>query len=150
MKTLICFMLLSALPGIAFSQPATTSTADIQAITALVDRYQQARVEQDATAIRALLTDDIDQLVSSGEWRHGIEGALSGMQRSSAQNPGGRTLTVEIVRLVDADSAIADARYELPNSDGTPRRMWSTFVVVRDGGEWKITAIRNMQPSGYQ
>ncbi len=149
MHRLIGFMFLSALPAIAFAQPST-SASDAQAITALVDRYQQARTAQDATAIRALLTDDVDQLVSSGEWRQGIEGALGGMQRSSTQNPGERTLTVETVRLIDTDSAIADARYELPNADGTLRRMWSTFVVVREDGQWKITAIRNMQPSGYR
>jgi len=149
MNRLIRFMLLSALPIIAFAQPAISAN-DTQAITALVERYQQARMAQDDTAIRALLTDNVDQLVSSGEWRHGIEGAVGGMQRSSTQNPGERTLSVESVRLIGTDSAIADARYELPNADGTLRRMWSTFVVVREDGQWKITAIRNMLPSGYR
>lgn len=150
MKRLICAMLLSTLPATAFTQPPPTSDADVQAITTLVDRYQQAREAQDVPAVRGLLTAEVDQLVSSGEWRHGLDDTVGGMQRSSAQNPGQRTLTVETVRLIDADSAIADARYELPNADGTLRRMWSTFVVVREDGEWKITAIRNMEPSGYR
>jgi len=36
----------------------------------------------------------VDQLVSSGEWRTGIEGAMKGMVRSSTSNPGKRTLVV--------------------------------------------------------
>ncbi|GGC11900.1 hypothetical protein GCM10007205_21270 [Oxalicibacterium flavum] len=150
MKKLLCFLCLSTLSALLFAQPATTSSADVQAITSLVDRHQQARMARDAATIRNLLTEDVDQLVSSGEWRRGIDGALSGMQRSSTQNPGGSTLTVETVRLLDSNTAIADARYELPNSDGSLRRMWSTFVAVRKDGEWKITAIRNMEPSGYR
>jgi hypothetical protein len=27
------------------------------------------------------------------------------------------------------------------------RRMWSTFVMVKEAGEWRIAAIRNMLPA---
>ncbi|MBK8504251.1 MAG: hypothetical protein IPL46_19830 [Saprospiraceae bacterium] len=70
------------------------------------------------------------------------------MMSSSRNNPGDRTLTVEKVRFFSLETAIADARYEIKGSLGSPdRKMWSTFVVWRDHGLWKIAAIRNMLPS---
>jgi len=48
----------------------------------------------DTVMLKSILTPDVDQLVSSGEWRTGIEGAMKGMVRSSTSNPGKRTLVV--------------------------------------------------------
>ena len=31
--------------------------------------------------------------------------------------------------------------------EGGDRRMWSTFVMVRESGGWRIAAIRNMLPA---
>ena len=118
-----------------------------QLIIALVDAYSQARAEKDPDALREILVSDIDQLVSTGEWRRGFDASLSGMLRSSASRPGSRTLTVENVRFITDDSAIADARYEITNDDGSQRKMWSTFVVVKVAANWKIAAIRNMLPA---
>ncbi|MEM9676030.1 MAG: DUF4440 domain-containing protein [Bacteroidota bacterium] len=113
----------------------------------LVAQYAQARETRDTTLLKSILTNDIDQLVSSGEWRRGFEGAFKGMMRSSTRNPGQRTLTVENVRFLTSEAAIADARYEIKNSDGSVRKMWSTFIVVKEAKDWKITAIRNMLPA---
>lgn len=118
-----------------------------QAIIALVDRYSEAREKQDTVLLKNILTADVDQLVSTGEWRDGIQGSVAGMMRSSATSPGTRTLTVEKVKFLTSKSAVADARYVIQNQDGSPRKMWSTFVVVQVKGQWKITAIRNMLPT---
>ena len=100
-------------------------------------------------ALRALLSHDADQLTSSGQWRRGEDAAVAGMGRSSAANPGGRSLTVETVRLLGDGTAIADARYHIEGADGGDgRELWSTFMLVRRGDAWKITAIRNMKPTG--
>jgi uncharacterized protein (TIGR02246 family) len=124
------------------------SQDDRQAIIQLVDAYANARIQNDPDKIRSLFTSDADQLVSSGEWRHGMEALVEGMMRSTQNNPGDRTLTVETVRFMDRKSAIADARYEIKAPDGTlVRQMWSTFVTVRRKGRWKISAIRNMLPA---
>jgi uncharacterized protein (TIGR02246 family) len=117
-------------------------------ITALIDKYSQARENKDTVLLKAILTTDIDQLVSTGEWRDGVNASVKGMLRSSAATPGTRTLTVDKIRLFNPASAIVDCRYEIQNADGTPRKMWSTFVVVLDKKTWKISAIRNMLPSG--
>jgi ketosteroid isomerase-like protein len=117
-------------------------------ITALIDKYSEAREKRDTVLLKNILTSDVDQLVSTGEWRNGIAASVEGMQRSSASAPGTRTLTVEKIRMMSSNSAIVDCRYEIKNGNGTTRKMWSTFFVVLVDRTWKITAIRNMLPTG--
>lgn len=114
---------------------------------ALIDLYSEARDKKDTVLLQAILTDEVDQLVSSGEWREGISEAVEGMQRSSNSNVGTRTLTVEKLRLLHPETGIVDARYQIESKDGSIRKMWSTFLVVKEDGRWKISAIRNMLPS---
>jgi len=116
-------------------------------IRALIDTYSQARAQQDRALMESILTTEIDQLVSSGEWRKGRTESMQGMSRSTATNAGTRTLLVESVRLLSPDTALVDARYEIRNPAGVTRNMWSAFVVVHGDGKWRITAIRNMLPS---
>jgi uncharacterized protein (TIGR02246 family) len=118
-----------------------------QAIQTLIDNYSKARETQDTVLLKSILTPDIDQLVSSGEWRYGIKGSMKGMVQSTAGNPGTRRLIVENIRFLNPENAIADARYEIQNPDGTTRKMWSTFIVTYKEKKWKIAAIRNMLPA---
>jgi hypothetical protein len=69
------------------------------------------------------------------------------MMQSSTNNTGNRMLVVEKVRFLDKNAAIADARYEIKNADGSAKKMWSTFIVVKIKGIWKISGIRNMLPA---
>ena len=145
---LLALWALSILTGCGTTSSLTSDAEASQAITHLIDQYSQARESQDTVLLKEILTSDIDQLVSSGEWRRGIRTAVQGMQRSSSNNPGTRTLTVEQIRFLHPGTAIADARYVIENPDGTARKMWSTFVVVRQEKRWRISAIRNMLPTG--
>ena len=97
--------------------------------------------------LKQILTKDIDQLVSSGVWRSGINEAIKGMMESSTSNPGERKLHVERIRFLAEKVALVDARYEIKNPDGSVRKMWSSFLVVEDDKKWRISAIRNMLPS---
>lgn len=115
-------------------------------IIQIVADYNAARDNQDPAAIEKLFVDDADQLVSNGVWRRGKDTLVKGMLASSAGNPGDRRLTVETVRFVTADVALADARYEIAGADSV-RKMWSTFLVVKTGDGWRIAAIRNMLPA---
>jgi len=117
------------------------------AISALIDQYAQARETKDTVLLKQILTDEVDQLVSSGEWRRGIKSAVGGMLRSSSSNPGDRTLRIDQIRFLNTETAITDTRYEIKNANGSIRKMWSTFIVVYEGNRWKITAIRNMLPT---
>ncbi len=146
MKKLALFILVGTLAA-TFVRGQGTPTKDNKAIYDLVDAYSEAREKQDTVLLKRILTADVDQLVSTGEWRTGIGEAVTGMIRSSATKPGTRTLTVEKIRFLSPQSAMADARYVIQNDDGTPRHMWSTFMVVKHRGQWKISAIRNMMPA---
>ena len=59
-----------------------------------------------------------------------------------------QAITVETVRLVSEDVALADARYAILGTNGAAdRRMWSTFLCVETEKGWRISAIRNMAPA---
>jgi ketosteroid isomerase-like protein len=124
-------------------QPSDQQRKDIHS---LIDKYSEAREKSDTLLLKSILTPDVDQLVSTGEWRNGIGASMKGMQRSSANNAGTRTLTIEKIRLLDLTNAIVDCKYEIKNPGGSVRKMWSTFIVISDKGVWKISAIRNMLP----
>ena len=145
------FLLISFnVTGALFLQGQTLLPDDKQKkdIYQLIDNYSQAREKRDTLLLKSILTTDVDQLVSTGEWRNGIAASVKGMLQSSANSPGTRTLNIEKIRLLNPNSAIVDCKYEIQNTDGTPRKMWSTFIVVSEKGRWKISAIRNMLPSG--
>ena len=136
----------------AAAQNATRAAAgnagDETAIKDVVARYVDARDRKDAKATEALFTADADQLVSSGEWRKGRDAVVRGTMASSETSGGKRTITVETVRFVTPDAALADGRYEIAGLAGAPpRRMWSTFLITRTPEGWRIAAIRNMLPA---
>ena len=129
-------------------QGTVNPAKDEAAIRDVVKEYVGARDRQDPAAVGALFTSDADQLVSSGEWRKGREALVKGTLASTARTgAGNRTITVETIRFPARDVAIADGRYEITGGAGGDRRMWSTFVMVRDGSTWRIAAIRNMLPA---
>ena len=115
-------------------------------ISSLIDNYSKAREKNDTVLLKRILTKDVDQLVSTGEWRNGIDAAVQGMLKSSANSPGTRTLKVDKIRMINLSCGIVDCRYTIQNQAGIVRNMWSTFFVVADKGIWKVAAIRNMLP----
>lgn len=127
--------------------PSKKQTEDIHS---LIENYAQAREKKDVMLLESILTADVDQLVSSGKWRKGKKESMEGMLQSSTSNPGTRTLKIEKIRLFNPQCAIVDARYEIKNTNGTTRKMWSSFVIVLSENEWKISAIRNMLPAGQK
>lgn len=137
------------------AQNAARGSADDAAVREIVRKYVDAREKRDATLLEALFTADADQLVTTGEWRQGRENVVRGGLASSQANPGSRQITIEVVRFVTRDVAIADGRYQITDPQANaPRRMRTTFVVVRsaaasgaDSHAWRIAAIRNMAPT---
>ena len=131
----------------AFSQTSAPSEQERKDIYSLIGQYSLARENRDTLLLKEILTVDVDQLVSTGEWRNGIQSAVKGMLNSSAGRPGTRSLIIEKIKRLSATSAMVDCRYEIKNDDGSIRKMWSTFILVSDRKSWKISAIRNMLPS---
>jgi hypothetical protein len=144
----ICFLLVIIVSAsVGYGQQANLADSQRKDITALIAQYSHVRESRDTVMLKKILTTDIDQLVSTGEWRSGIGAAVKGMMKSSTNNPGSRTLTVDKIRLITPVCAIVDCRYEIANANGNTRKMWSSFIVVADKGLWKISAIRNMLPA---
>lgn len=144
MMGLLLLLCLAAVPSAAAQSPGTQA-ADEAAVRAVVRTYVNARELRDPAAIEALFTPDADQHTTSGEWRRGRTQVTGGSLASSTQNPGNRSITVETVRLITPDVAIADGPYVITTGT-TVRRMWTTIVLEREQGAWRITAIRNMVP----
>ena len=143
MKILFLFLL----PTLAFSQIKPGEKEDALKIHTLIEQYSQARETRDTVLLKEILTEDVDQLVSSGEWRNGIREAIDGMLRSSTANPGIRKLHVDKIKYLSDEIAIVDCRYVLTSPNGTERNLWSSFTVIFHKKHWKISAIRNMDPS---
>lgn len=141
---IVFYMMLSTSTN---AQKAAADNKLKQNIYSLIDQYAQAREKKDSVLLHSILATEVDQLVSSGEWRIGKSEAVKGMMRSSNSNPGSRSITIEKIRLIDSEFGIVDARYEIKNTDGSTRKMWSTFIIVYMEERWKITAIRNMLPT---
>ena len=144
-----CLFLFLNITGVFFlyGQQNMPDIHQKKAITSLIDDYSLAREKSDTTLLKKILTTDVDQLVSTGEWRNGIGAAVKGMLKSSGSRPGARTLRIENIRMLLPSGAVVDCRYEIQNTDGTTRKMWSTFIVVAEKNGWKISAIRNMLPA---
>jgi uncharacterized protein (TIGR02246 family) len=137
-------VLFLALPASA-EQTRPAPSVDEQAVRDVVRQYVNARELKDPKAIEALFTEDADQHTTGGEWRRGRAQIVPGTLESSTRNPGTRRITVDTVRFITADVAIADGPYEIAT-----RRMWTTIVLKREAGVWRIAAIRNMVPTGGQ
>jgi uncharacterized protein (TIGR02246 family) len=144
------FLLVSLIvPLVAVMVSAQSAgTTDEAAIRQVVHKYLDAREHRDAKAVAEVFTPDADQLVSTGEWRRGRDALVRGTLASSESTGGHRTITIQTVRLLAPGVALADGPYDLTGlAGGTSRRMWTTFVLTRGSGGWRIAAIRNMRPA---
>jgi len=147
MKNIYFLLLLLLSTSFVYAQETKLADSQRKDIDMLIAQYSHARESKDTILLKKIITTDIDQLVSTGEWRSGMGAAVEGMMKSSTNNPGRRILKVDKIRLVTPECAIVDCRYEIANANRSPRRMWSSFIVVANKGIWKIAAIRNMLPA---
>ena len=101
-------------------------------------------VFDDEDELRTLLTVTCDQRLTSGRMRSGPDAVVSGSLASTRNSGGKRLITLESIRFLGADVAIANGRYDsLGRSDGTDLHMLTTIVFWRVDGKWRIDAIRN-------
>ena len=144
----LLILLSSMLSSLALSQSATEIAANEAAIRQLVQQYLDTREQNDEQALRALLTDDVDQLTTSGNLRSGRNAVSSGSLATSQDTGGSRSITVESIRFLGTDVAIVDGPYDnVGRSDGPDTHYHTSIVVVLENGTWLIAAIRNMQPT---
>ena len=144
----LVFILAAAIvPAAAWAQSADRA-ADEQAVRAVIKAFIDTREANDAAGLAALLTADVDQRQTSGNVRSGRDAVVSGTMATQQSTGGRRAITVDSLRFVGPDVAIADGRYDsVGRADGTDQLMLTSMVLRREGGAWKIAAIRNMLPS---
>jgi len=148
MKRSLVVALAAAVAAFGAGAQNADRAADEAAIKAVVRAFIDTREANDEAGLRALLTADVDQLQTSGNLRSGRDAVVSGSLETTRTTGGKRTITVEHVRFLSPDVAIADGPYEsLGRSDGTDVHMYTSMVLRREGGAWKIAAIRNMRPT---
>jgi len=145
---LILFLVFSGLASLACAQNNEYSAVDEIAIRTLIAQYLETRLQDDEQTLRSLLTEDVDQLPSSGNMRSGIDEVALGVLANSASTGGDRSITIQTIRNIGPSVAIVDGLYDIVNRlDGIDRHYLTSFIVSKESGRWKITAIRNMQPT---
>jgi uncharacterized protein (TIGR02246 family) len=150
MRKLIIFALVSLVATAAAAQSGSRA-ADEAEIRRVIQAFIETREANDAAALTTLLTEDVDQQQTSGNTRRGREAVVTGSLATTQSTGGRRTISVDSLRFVTADVAIADGRYDsVGRSDGTDQRMLTSMVLRREGGDWKIAAIRNSIPTAPQ
>lgn len=139
----LLFLLVTA--GVAAeAQDAPDRSADESAIRQVTQDYIARRDEGDETGLRALLTEKVDQRLTSGRMRLGRDAVVSGSLGSTQNSGGKRVITLVDIRFLGADVAIANGNYDsLGRADGTDLYMRTTIIFWRVDGEWRIDAIRN-------
>lgn len=141
------FILTLLLTGFTATQASAQANGDETSIRQVVEQYLESRRQRDEQSLRAILTEDVDQIPSSGILRDGIDAVANGTLATSDRTGGERSITIERIRFISPDVAIADGPYDIVNrNDGPDRHYLTSITLVRENERWKIAAIRNMQP----
>ena len=134
--------------SLGLAQDASTRATDEAAIKTLIQAFIDTREANDAAGLTALLTADVDQKQTSGGLRRGREEVVTGSLATTQSTGGRRTITLDSIRFVTQDVALADGRYDsIGRADGTDQRMLTSMLLKREADGWKIAAIRNMLPT---
>lgn len=151
MRTFTVLVLLVAVVAQTASAQSADRAADEAQIRGVIQAFLDTREANDPVALGALLTADVDQQQTSGNTRRGREAVVSGSLSTQQSTGGRRTITVDSLRFLSTDVALADGRYDsIGRADGTDQRMLTSMVLRREAGTWKIAAIRNSLPTAPQ
>jgi uncharacterized protein (TIGR02246 family) len=123
--------------GPAVAQQA--SNADETLIRARLAKYAEARDTGDAHAEALCYTEDGDFRSSAGPF---VTGRTAIEKQLTVGTAGYRfALAVDTLRFVTADVAIAETRVAAGPAQ-TPAQLVGTYVLVRQGNDWLISAAR--------
>ena len=140
----LLFLMVVAATVPVMAEDSPDRSADEATIRHITQEYIDTRDNGDEAGLRALLTVDIDQRLTSGRLRAGIDAVVSGSLDSTRGSGGKRVIALETIRFLGADVAIADGSYDsLGRNDGTDLHMRTTMIFRLINGQWRIAAIRN-------
>ena len=129
-----------------------TPTQDELAVRTLVDGLVAGWNAQDGTAFARQFAADADFTNVMGLHAKGRDVIARGHDEIFATLFKGTTLTatVEQIRFLRPDVAVASVVLALRQKDGTPwgafPRSLASLIAVRDGESWSIAVFRNMVP----
>ena len=140
MRIVVTAALLTVLAASGMAQ----DDADEKAIREAVQAVPAALNERDWEAAAAPFVDRGDVILPGSPRVQGREAIQALWEQGWSGVPERKiTLTAKSVRQVSADVAIVDATAEF--SAGEPARDRATYVMVRQDGIWKVSALRVMQ-----
>ena len=145
-KLCLLFLALVATDVSTFAQDSVNRLEDESAIRQVTQQFILRRERGDRDGLSALLSPAPDQRLTSGRMRSGRDAVVSGSLEAARNQGGKRSITLESIRFLGADVAIANGRYDnMGRNDGTDLRMRTTMVFWRIDGKWRIDAIRNVR-----
>jgi uncharacterized protein (TIGR02246 family) len=129
---------------------------DENAIRQIEQRWDEAWNRHDATALAALLSEDVDFVTVMGGW---YKGRVDFEQRMVQTHQGPfrtskRNTTDVSIKFLTPEIAVVQARWQMSglyNADGTLRDPWEgiiTRVVQKIGTEWTVVAAHNVDVAG--
>lgn len=126
----------------ATSLSAQSRAADETAIRANAAAIESAINKRDAVALGAFFTADADEINVDGPLNSGREAMRKAAEADLAKWPPTMrfTLTVTGIRFLGQDIAIVETAGRF--NEGSVRATRGTWVSVRQGGKWLITALR--------
>ncbi len=149
----IAWMLIVPMIG-GSGTPLPAPTGQEAEVHALHKKYAEAWNRHDVPGLAALWTDKGDYTEPDGRTVFGRAEVqrLYGYEHASVFKESRLSLFVERVRFIAEGVALSDGTYELFDArdpNGHPiglRSGYFTTALVKEKGEWKVTAVRLMLP----
>jgi uncharacterized protein (TIGR02246 family) len=144
-------LLASIAPGTATAQAFASMTDDERAVRKLAREYETGWNKHDMKLLGHMRTDDVDFVVVTGEHERVREASiarLAELHRTQFRDSTwtNEHVTVQFLRpdvaLVHIERAIQRDR-DPDDTPRSPRRGIFTWVVVKQGEEWKLRAAHN-------
>jgi uncharacterized protein (TIGR02246 family) len=135
--------------GVGFMAAQERTAKDREADKAAIDKLTKAMVQafdnRDAAALVANWTDEGEFIRNDGEPIRGraeVQKGYAEFFKTLKGKPKVEMKTDEI-RFPSADTAVAEATLRLKNDEGeVVASSWRTTLLVREGGQWKVAAVR--------
>ncbi len=135
----------------AFGQAFAQATPDDQAVRALAAQFETAWNTHDMNVLGAITTEDVDFVnVAGSHWksREDVVRQHARLHQTMFKDSIWTTETVR-VQFLRPDTALVHIDWAMRgdlNPDGTPRQPRKgifTWLVVKEGGAWKMRAAHN-------
>jgi len=136
-----CAVWMAVVTGVAVAAEPAPRAADEAAIRAAAEAYVVALGKGDADKLASLWTADGDIIDAAGNVFGGREAVTLDKEAAAAGRPEFRISETRL-RFLSDDVAIEDGSVELVPSEGEPLTGRFSATWVRQGGGWKLAALR--------